>query len=752
MSQTQLFFAGIFCLLALGALIPIVAAVWRLMSSTVEFSQDDVFSTGSVPAAAQQKLGLATAASLWLALVGSGVITFYALKIFSVGRVVEEATLIPPKHFVDGLPLIAFSIYVDRLSAFFLLLIGSLSVGITIYSFAYLRQKADRAQIAAVYNLFVLFGVLFVVANNVFFFIVLLECVTLTFGALVLHKQYEKPDAPEHQQAVKTYLIANHIGGVFVLTALLILAVAQHPATFDINLFRMMNKTTYHGTDSLIFLLAFIGFGIKAGIAPFHIWVAIAHPSSPTNTHAMSLGIMIKIALYGMIRVFFQFLHPIPWWWGLVVLLVAALTAVIGVRNALYGHTLKDSLADHSVENIGIILAGIGLALIFASYPGNPAIYGLTGLALLAGLYHLLNHTVFKGLLYLCTGAIDQLTGGVVELNRLGGLIHRYRWTSVCFLVGSVAIAGFPPFNGFISEWLTLQTLIAGLNLLSQNVWLFGSIVLSTMLLAFAFALTAFAFVKIVGEVFLGQPRDEAVVAASAKRDVPWRMRGVLIVLAVLCLLLGIFPGLVISSLGMIADDLGFPLAPGNVSSSWEGVQIHIGKLYSANLQASFLYVLLGLVIFVFLMAMRVRQSSRTRPVWIGGSTRYNPSIMQYTSSTFTSPIRDFLERTLAAMLFAPIMQIPILKQLIRLPAQLPTAAQTGGTAAISPIKTWFIVSKGRRVREPFRQVYNRLINLLLYAARLTSSFVQNGDLSRYLTYIFLFFIVVFLVMIVVIK
>ena len=326
----------------------------------------------------------------------------------------------------------------------------------------------------------------------------------------MLHKHNEEPEQIQYRQAIKIYLISNHIGGVFVLSALLVLAIFHKPASFDMSLFRQIPDTGNSIADNLVFFLALIGFGIKAGIVPFHIWVAIAHPNLPTNVHAISVGIMIKVALYGMIRIFFQFFVAPPWWWGFTVLLIAAFTALIGVRNALYGRNLKDSLADHSVENIGIILASIGMALLFASYPKSTTIHSLTGMALVAGLYHLLNHTVFKGLLYLCTGAIDHLTQGIVELKRLGGLIHCYPWTSACFLVGSVAIAGFPPFNGFISEWLTLQTMIAGANLLSRDWLLLTDIVLSMLFLTSAFALTAFAFVKIAGEVLLGKPRDES--------------------------------------------------------------------------------------------------------------------------------------------------------------------------------------------------------------------------------------------------
>ncbi len=729
MSETWLYFWIIIGLLGLGGFTPLIRAIWRRKLDRVT--------------------NLSTILSLWLALIGSGVVTYYAIKILIEGGF-HTANLLVTESFGNSLPTFALTVYVDRLAAFFLLLLGGLSVGIVIYSFAYLREKADRALIAGGYNLFILSEVLFVVANNVFFFFLLLEGATLACGFLVLHKHYEEPDQDEHHQAIKTYMIVNHIGGIFVLAALLILALFHNPATFDMSMFRQMPNTVSFIADNLVFLLAFIGFGIKAGIVPFHIWVSIAHPSLPTNVHAISVGIMIKIALYGMIRIFFQFFSAPPLWWGLTILLIAALTALIGVRNALYGRTLKDSLADHSVENIGIILVGIGLALIFKA--GNLHVASITSsvlnslaaLALVAGLYHLLNHTVFKGLLYLCTGAIDYLTNGVVELDKLGGLIHRFRWTSACFLVGSVAIAGFPPFNGFISEWLTLQTLIASVNLLSQNVWLLGGIVLSLILLASAFALTAFAFVKIAGEVFLGKPRDETVVEGSAKSDVPWRMRGVLIVLAILCLVLGIFPGPIIIMLGMITSDLGLPLASPNAFSWWSGITISLGlhgHLYSAHLPSVFLFTLLGLVIFVFLMAVLASKSQGTRAAWTGG-TQYDSSTMQYTSSVFTFPVRDFLGRALISVLFTPLIQSLLKRRFGQVPSQQSAALET------PPIKTPFEVGEGRSVAEPFRLAYNWLIKLLQIVARSTGSFFQNGDLRSYLFYIFLFFIIVFIILI----
>lgn len=746
MLEIQFFFWIIIGLLGLGGMTPLAAAAFRSRSTKrKDESTRFATSTGQTYVAKNhQKLDCPTTLSLWFALISSGLTTFYALKTLMEGGS-SSATLFVTESFGNSLPSFALTLYVDRLAAFFLLLLGGLSIGIVIYSFDYLCEKADRTLIAGGYNLFLLSEVLFVVANNVFFFIVLLELATLTCSFLMLHKYREQPDHLEHQQSVKIYLIANHIGGAFVLAALLILALFHNPPTFDMSMFRQMPNTSSSIANNLVFLLALIGFGIKAGIAPFHIWVAIAHPSLPTNVHAISVGIMIKIAIYGMIRIFFQFFSTPPWWWGFTVLLIAAFTALIGVRNALYGRTLKDSLADHSVENIGIILAGIGLALLFSSrnFPKFPPIHTLTGLALVAGLYHLLNHTVFKGLLYLCTGAVDKLTSGVVELERLGGLIHRYRWTSACFLVGSVAIAGFPPFNGFISEWLTLQTLIAGASLFiktsSLNALLLTGMVFSSLLLAGAFALTALAFVKIAGEVFLGKPRDKTVFEAYEKNDVPWRMRGVLIILAVLCLALGILPWPVIMMLGKVAGDLRFPLVSASPFSSWGGISINVGSQYTAQLRPEFLFILSGLGLFVLFLSLQMSRSWNEKAVWTTG-TQYDPERMQYTGSAFTSPVRDFLEKALIAAVFAPItsiLQSSIVKRLARLTDQQFTA----------PFDIRFDVSEGRSVGEPFRQVYCLLILLLQSASRRIGSFFQNGDLRSYLLYIFLIFVAVFIVL-----
>jgi len=289
-----------------------------------------------------------------------------------------------------------------------------------------------------------------------------------------------------------------------------------------------------------------------------------------------------------------------------------------------------------------------------------------------------------------------------------------------------------------------LQTLIASVNLLSQNVWLLGGIVLSLILLASAFALTAFAFVKIAGEVFLGKPRDETVVEGSAKSDVPWRMRGVLIVLAILCLVLGIFPGPIIIMLGMITSDLGLPLASPNAFSWWSGITISLGlhgHLYSAHLPSVFLFTLLGLVIFVFLMAVLASKSQGTRAAWTGG-TQYDSSTMQYTSSVFTFPVRDFLGRALISVLFTPLIQSLLKRRFGQVPSQQSAALET------PPIKTPFEVGEGRSVAEPFRLAYNWLIKLLQIVARSTGSFFQNGDLRSYLFYIFLFFIIVFIILI----
>ncbi len=626
--------------------------------------------------------GALTGALLGGLAAAGGAIAFWQQPMTHGRTILTLVAALPGGASEQTFPELTFSVYVDRLAAFFLLLTGVLSALVALYSFVWLAGKPRPHRIAGIYNLFVLAALILLVGNNVYLFLLALESLTLTFSYLALYRHdtllatTDEPSLrgaaapkqslvsikiassqnpllamtsqlPSSEQtremttaklAFKVYLIFSHVGVVFVTAALLLLALAAR--SFDFDALRGLNLVDQPALAGAIFLLALAGFGIKGGFVGAHPWVAIVHPYSPTTTHALTLGFIIKVsAFYLLLRVLFEFLQPVQAWWGWLVLLVAGLTALVGVFDALTGRDLKTALANHSVENIGIILGGIGVALMFTA-DGQDARAPLVSLGLVASLYHMLNHAVFKGLLYLGTGAIENRTGTVM-LEKLGGLMRRYPWTATTFLVGAAAIAGFPPFNGFISEWLTLQALFAGLTAHTASgplPWSAASLLAALLMLGTAFGLTALAFTKIAGEALLGAPRDVQVANQAKTGDVPWPMRSVLVLLALLCLLLGLFPGAVVRPLALIAQDLGgsavaWPSSP--ITALTLAVPLdNSPDLYTARLDLAPLLLLAAAPLTIAGMAtLRIRRAQRG-PVWNCG-TPYTAETMQMTGGAF---------------------------------------------------------------------------------------------------------------------
>ena len=462
------------------------------------------------------------------------------------------------------------AVRLDRLGAFFALIISGFSALVAIYSFGALKARHYRAhghRITAAFNAFVWSTLLVVLVADLLSLLVALELMSLSFGYLALFKHllFEAEDAEERKKpeplkltnhdinkrhdawlAPQVYLMTSHVSTAFLLIAASILALHA-----DNLLFAELSASAGRldsSTASLVFLLTLAGLGIRIGLSPSHVWVPLVHPASPTPTHALSLGIAIKVGVYLMFRFFFEFTVPQAWW-GYILLSVAGLTALVNVWYAIASHDLKEALAYHSIENIGIITAGVGIALIFVpADPMNvPAAPWIAALALVASLYHLLNHAVFKGLLYMATGSIDYLTGRVVDFDQLGGLMRRYRWTSAAFILGALAISGFPLLNGFVSEWLTLQAMFSGL-MQGQPVAT-AVLMLALILFVGSFALTAFCFFKMVGLVFLGRTRatgSDRRDWTPAGRDSPWSMLGPIAAMGVLCLVLGLVPGAVV--------------------------------------------------------------------------------------------------------------------------------------------------------------------------------------------------------------
>jgi hydrogenase-4 component B len=341
-------------------------------------------------------------------------------------------------------------------------------------------------------------------------------------------------ESEQVRQAGLLYLIMAHLGTAFLLAAFLLLfaATGQH-LSFDA--FRLGAGGMNAFTRNLVFLCALIGFGTKAGLMPLHFWLPRAHPVAPSHVSALMSGVMIKLAIYGLVRVSFDFLlsgggpdgsHQVshllvvpPIWWGLLLLGVGLVSAVLGVLYAMVETDLKKLLAFSSIENMGIICLGLGAALLFRSFP-IPFAQELVALSLFAAFFHLFNHTLFKGTLFLGAGAVLHATH-TRNLDQLGGLLKRMPWTGLCFLIGALAISGLPPFNGFVSEWLTYQALLASVAS-APDIWVKGFCTLALGGLALTGALAATTFVKAFGIGFLAQPRSEA--AANA-HEVSWTMR-----------------------------------------------------------------------------------------------------------------------------------------------------------------------------------------------------------------------------------
>jgi formate hydrogenlyase subunit 3/multisubunit Na+/H+ antiporter MnhD subunit len=393
--------------------------------------------------------------------------------------------------------------------------------------------------------------------------------------------------------------------------------------------FEAMRHAHDHVFAALVLVLVLLGAGSKAGLVPLHVWLPLAHPAAPSHVSALMSGVMTKIAVYAFIRIVFDLLGPPDWWWGVLVLAVAAATAVLGVLQALMEHDLKRLLAYHTVENIGIIFIGLGLALAFRA---NGMAFA-AALALTAALLHVLNHSLFKSLLFFGAGAVQTATGER-DMEHLGGLIHRMPQTAFLFLVGAAAISALPPLNGFVSEWLTFQAILLspalpqwGLRLLAPT---------AGAALALAAALAAACFVKAFGVSFLGRPRT---ARADSAHETDRFSRAAMITSAGLCLLLGILPGLAIDWISPATAQIVHGQMPAQRFLAWLTI-IPIAKSRSSyNGLLVFLFIASSACFAVAAIHRLASHRVRRAPAWDCGTPRATP-LTQYTASSFAQPIR----------------------------------------------------------------------------------------------------------------
>ena len=383
------------------------------------------------------------------------------------------------------------------------------------------------------------------------------------------------------------------------------------------------------GIAAAVLVLVLVGAGSKAGLVPLHVWLPLAHPAAPSHVSALMSGVMTKVAIYGFVRIVLDLIGPAAWWWSMVVLFLGAITAVIGVLHALMQNDLKRLLAYSTVENIGIIFIGLGLALAFKAH----AMPAAAALALTASLFHVFNHSLFKSLLFFGAGAVLNATGER-DLERLGGLIHRMPATAFAFLVGAVAISALPPFNGFVSEWLTFQAILLSPQLPSWGLKFLVPAV--GAMLALAAALAAACFVRGFGIAFLGRPRAPA--AAQAQETDRWSLAA-MFVLAAACLLAGTLPGYFIDALAPVVTTLVGERMPVQSGIDWHSIVPIAEGRSSYN----------GLLVFVFiavsgsLAALAIHRLAsaalRRAPAWGCGYPDAGASA-QYSAGSFAQPIR----------------------------------------------------------------------------------------------------------------
>jgi hydrogenase-4 component B len=488
-------------------------------------------------------LGLARrpAASRWAALGGSGLASLLtgalAWWVLATGRATGGTLL---THTASGFVL-GYS--VDRLSAWFLLVLALLGVPIAVYSLGYLGHGllARRSPFVAI-GFSVLLGAVEMVftADGVVGFLFAWELMTLANAALVTTEH----EVRETRRAAFLYLAMSHIATGCLFAGFLILSAAAGSLSFA----HVLAGTSLSGARrDAVFLLFLAGFGVKAGVIPLHGWLPEAHPAAPSSISALMSGVVIKTGVYGLFRVCAFGLGPPALSWGVLVLVSGGVSAFLGVLYALMQHDLKRLLAYHSIENIGIILLALGAGMMaLSSGRGELAAVGIA-----ASLYHVLNHAVFKGLLFLGAGGVVMATG-TSQIEEMGGLAKRMPWTALFFLVGSAAISGLPLLNGFVSEWLLFQALLFGFQLSPEALVRFLFPVAGA-LLALTSALAAACFVKAFGVTFLALPRGEG---AAKAQESPWVMLVPQAFLALACVALGLVPGFVLSGLRGVAASL----------------------------------------------------------------------------------------------------------------------------------------------------------------------------------------------------
>jgi len=604
----------------------------------------------------------------------------------------------------SGVPLLEVSLRLDPLAAIFLLALGVVGTAVSVYSFGYLSglQGSRPGVLGFFFNLQLLSLTLVFTASNAFLFLIAWEVMALSAYCLVSFEHYKE----QTRDAGILFFVMSHIGSGFLILAFLIL----HSLTGSFQF------SDFHGTHqpllyAVLFVLFLIGFGVKAGVVPLHIWLPAAHPVAPSNVSALMSGIVVKTGIYGLMRVCFEFLGTPPLWAALLILAVGIGSGLLGVLYALIEKDLKRLLAYSTIENVGIIFIGFGASLVFSAL-AKP---NLAALALIASLAHIANHALFKSLLFLAAGSVLHGTG-TRNMERMGGLLRAMPATAALFLIGAIAISGLPPLNGFVSEWFTYQALLAGFGSTTSLTRLIFPVAGS--LLALTGALAATAFVKAFGISFLALPRSPE---AEHVHESHWTMLAGMSIPAIGCLVLALFATSLLPALDSVTTQL-LKVRPSSGLSAFNGLVLSSGAARSGTVSIP---AIAGLLILLCVMAALLgrvgwrRFNRRTGPTWdcgLPGLTAEN----EFTATAFSKPLR---------MIFAALYQP---KREIQ--AEFDVSPYYPKSIAFeSEIEQTF----ERRLYAPIKE------KLLDRAFRLRA--IQAGSIHAYLAYIFITLVVLLL-------
>ena len=584
-----------------------------------------------------------------------------------------------------GLPTIGFfpvSLTIDRLSALFLFLICSVALPVAAYSTSYIRRHYDAGKsrwMWALISLFVLSMAVVVTASTGFAFLLGWELMTLVSAGLIL----VEGESEERNHNVYIYLLMMHVGAAAVVACFFLYWPYAPGLGFDA--IRAVSAHLPVGARNALILLSFLGFGTKAGIIPFHLWLPRAHPIAPSPVSALMSGVMLKTAIYGLVRIAFDFLHGGPAWWGYLLLAAGAVSGLLGILFALQENDWKRMLAYSSIENVGIICLGLGASLLFWAYR-SPA---WAALALVGALLHSLNHAYFKSLLFLGAGAISDATHRLAQ-DDLGGLQKRMPVTGIAILLGCCSIAGLPLLNGFVGEWLVFRSFIAGSGLAAEV----AQVVLPLLVgvLGLIGGLSAACFAKAYGVGFLGRPRSEG---AENAHEVSWAMRAAMMALAAVCLGIGVFPSAVLAPVSQVASGLVSALPPSGEMQFFAVLP---------RTCAAMLVLVTG--------SLAVRNRKRVTATWACGLPTLT-SRMQYTATAFTKPLRMVFVRV-----YKPDRKIEVLPEDR---PYFPASVSYRSVRTTSFEKSFY------------RPIVERVVGLA-HGLRL----LQTGNVQVYLLYIFL--------------